>query len=89
MLWKNSRKDKISNKELIKYMTSSESIIQILEKEDVIKDYRLLVAIENKEKTYKFNGFIRNKFSTNLMVNAIHASSNEKSANHEIQVFFS
>ena len=71
---------------LIQFMISGPVIGILLEKENAIEDLRKLVGATDPTKAEP--GTIRNKFGTNVRVNAVHASDSLESFKHEVKCFF-
>ena len=72
---------------LINLMTSGPIVVQVLEKENAIADYRALMGATDPTKAEQ--GTIRARFGTQLPCNAVHGSDSIESANREISFFFS
>ncbi len=71
---------------LIKFMTSGPVIVQVLEGENAIKNYRKVMGATmfgNAEK-----GTIREKYATSNAHNAVHGSDSPENAIREIAFFF-
>ena len=73
--------------ELVEYMSSGPVIVAILQKEDAVKKYRILIGDTNPEKAEE--GTIRKKFATSLQENAVHGSDSDENAKIEENFFFS
>lgn len=71
---------------LIKFMTSNQIVVLILERENAIDRLRSLVG--NTDSKIAAKGTIRNLYGTDERKNAIHASDSYESAKHEITVIF-
>ena len=80
-------KDKPFFKDLIEYMTSGPVIIQVLEGENAIENYRKVMGATNPENAEKDT--IRKQFALNIQENSVHGSDSEESAITEINYFFS
>ena len=72
---------------LIDLMTSGPIIVQILEKDNAIADYRTLMGSTDPTKAEQ--GTIRARFGSELPRNAVHGSDSVESANREMGFFFS
>ena len=79
-------KDKPFFKDLIDYMTSGPVVIQVLEGENAVENYRKIMGATNPENAEK--GTIRKEFALNIQENSVHGSDSEKNAEVEIQYFF-
>ena len=79
-------KDKPFFDELIKYMTSGPVIIQVLEGQNAIEQYRKIMGATNPENADK--GTIRKEFALNIQENAVHGSDSSENAKIEINYFF-
>uniref|UniRef100_UPI00397AD17B nucleoside-diphosphate kinase n=1 Tax=Wolbachia endosymbiont of Howardula sp. TaxID=2916816 RepID=UPI00397AD17B len=78
--------DKAFFGELIEFMTSGPSIIQVLTGENAISRYRIIMGNTDPKKADK--GTIRGDFANNIRENRIHGSDNLENANREISFFF-
>ena len=79
-------KDKPFFKDLIEYMTSGPVIIQVLEGDNAIENYRKIMGATNPENADK--GTIREKYALNIQENSVHGSDSIENANIEIRYFF-
>ena len=79
-------KDKPFFKDLIEYMTSGPVIIQVLEGDNAIENYRKIMGSTNPENAEK--GTIREKYALNIQENSVHGSDSLENANIEISYFF-
>ena len=79
-------KDKPFFKDLIDYMTSGPVVIQVLEGENAVENYRKIMGATNPENAEK--GTIRKEFALNIQENSVHGSDSEKNAEIEINYFF-
>ena len=79
-------KDKPFFNDLIEYMTSGPVIIQVLEGENAIENYRKIMGATNPENADK--GTIREKYALNIQENSVHGSDSIENANIEIRYFF-
>ena len=68
-------------------MTSGPIQVQILEGDNAISKYREIMG--NKDPKAADPGTIRADFADSIDANAVHGSDSEKSAEREIQYFFS
>ena len=72
---------------LIKFMISGPLIAIILEKENAVTDYRLLIGKTNPAEAVE--GTIRKKYATSVRENAVHGSDSDETAQIECDFFFS
>ena len=72
--------------ELVKFMTSSECHVMILEKENAVEEWRNLMGATDSQKAEI--GTIRNKYGTDVSMNATHGSDSNENAIKEINFFF-
>ena len=79
-------RDKPFFNDLIDYMTSGPVIIQVLEGENAIENYRKIMGATNPENADK--GTIREKYALNIQENSVHGSDSIENANIEIRYFF-
>ena len=79
-------KDKSFFNELIDYMTSGPVIVQVLEGENAVENYRKIMGATNPDNAE--NGTIRKNFALNIQENSVHGSDSEDNANIEINYFF-
>jgi nucleoside-diphosphate kinase len=79
-------KDKPFFIELVEFMTSFESHIMKLEKENAVIEWRNLMGATDPNKADK--GTIRSKFGTDISMNATHGSDSNENATIEINHFF-
>ena len=70
--------------ELVEFMTSDFSVVQILQGEDAISRYRKLMGATNPEDAEE--GTLRAKFAESLSKNAVHGSDSPDSAIREIDI---
>ena len=73
--------------ELIAFMTSGPVVVQVLEKENAVSDYRKLMGNTNPEEAEK--NTIRSLYGTSIQCNAVHGSDSNANAKKEISFFFS
>ena len=79
-------RDKPFFNDLIDYMTSGPVIIQVLEGDNAIENYRKIMGATNPENADK--GTIREKYALNIQENSVHGSDSIENANIEISYFF-
>ena len=72
--------------DLIDYMTSGPVIVQVLEGENAVENYRKIMGATNPDNAE--NGTIRKNFALNIQENSVHGSDSEDNANIEINYFF-
>lgn len=75
--------------DLLKYMTSGEVLIGILQKRNAIEEWRNLMGNTNPDEAAK--GTIRNKYGYregNSIYNAVHGSDSSKSFYREIEIWY-
>lgn len=72
---------------LVEFIVSRSVVVQVLEKENAIQDYRNLMGATQPEK--QLEGTIRKKFATDIQRNCVHGSDSPESASREISFFFS
>ena len=80
-------KDKPFFNDLISYMTSAPVIIQVLQGDNAVDQYRKIMGATNPSNAE--DGTIRKKFALNIQENSVHGSDSEENANIEINYFFS
>ena len=71
---------------LIKLMTSGPVVVQVLEKENALEDYRALMGATDPKDAAPDT--IRGRFGSELPANAIHGSDSPETAEREISFFF-
>ena len=74
-------------KELVNFITSGPSVVQILEGDSCIINYRNLMGATNPEMAEE--GTIRKKFAESTSRNAVHGSDSPESALREIEIMSS
>ena len=79
-------RDKPFFNDLIEYMTSGPVIIQVLEGDNAIENYRKIMGATNPENADK--GTIREKYALNIQENSVHGSDSIENANIEISYYF-
>ena len=73
-------------RDLVKFMISGPVMIQVLEGEDAIAEYRDLMGATDPKKAAK--GTIRSDFAASIDANAVHGSDAPETARTEIAYFF-
>ena len=79
-------KDKPFFNDLIDYMTSGAVIIQVLEGDNAVDQYRKIMGATNPDNAEI--GTIRKEFALNIQENSVHGSDSEQNAEIEIKYFF-
>ena len=79
-------KDKPFFLELVEYMTSGPVIVQVLEGEKAVEQYRKVMGSTNPESAEE--GTIRKEYGLNIQENAVHGSDSIENAKNEIDFFF-
>ena len=79
-------KDKPFFNDLIEYMTSGPVIVQVLEGDNAVENYRKIMGATNPENAE--NGTIRKEHALNIQENSVHGSDSEENAKVEINYFF-
>ena len=82
----NIHKDKPFFADLIEYMTSGPVIIQVLDGENAVEQYRKIMGATNPENAEE--GTIRKQYALNIQENSVHGSDSDENANIEINYFF-
>ena len=72
--------------ELTQFMSSSQSMVMVLEKNNAVNAWREIIGNTNPEKATE--GTIRYDFATSIGKNAVHGSDSDDNANKEIGFFF-
>ena len=72
--------------ELTKFMSSSQSIVLALEKDNAVSAWRETIGATNPEEATE--GTIRRDFATSTGENAVHGSDSDENAKKEIGFFF-
>ena len=72
--------------ELVSFMTSGPTVVQVLEGEDAIAHYREVMGATNPEKAAP--GTLRAEFAESMGRNSVHGSDSETSASREIAYWF-
>ena len=78
--------DKPFYKDLINFMTSGPVIVQVLEGDNAILNYRKVMGNTNPENAK--NGTIRKLFAISIQDNSVHGSDTKENAINEIAFFF-
>ena len=79
-------KDKPFFNDLIEYMTSGPVIVQVLEGNNAVEQYRSIMGATNPANANE--GTIRKEFALNIQENSVHGSDSEENAKNEIVYFF-
>ena len=72
--------------ELTEFMSSSQSMVLALEKDNAVTIWRETIGTTNPEEAA--NGTIRRDFATSIGENAVHGSDSDENAKKEIGFFF-
>lgn len=73
--------------ELVDFMTSGPIVAAVLEKDNAVEDFRILIGATNPADAAE--GTIRNKYAKSIDANAIHGSDSDENAAIEGNFFFS
>jgi nucleoside-diphosphate kinase len=73
--------------DLCKFLSSAPIVVQVLEKENAIADYRTLMGATNPSAAEE--GTIRKRFAISIDQNSVHGSDAPETAAEEIRFFFS
>ena len=79
-------KEKPFFRDLIEYMTSGPVVVQVLEGDNAVENYRKIMGATNPEKAEE--GTIRKIHALNIQENSVHGSDSEENAIKEIAYFF-
>ena len=79
-------RDKPFFQELIQYMTSGPVIIQVLEGDNAVANYRKIMGSTNPDNAS--DGTIRKLYGQNIQENSVHGSDSDENAKIEISYFF-
>ena len=79
-------KDKPFFNDLIQFMTSGPIIIQVLQGENAVEQYRKIMGATNPDNAEQ--GTIRKEFALNIQENSVHGSDSAENAQIEINYFF-
>ena len=72
---------------LVKFMTSAPVVVQVLEGENAIADYRKIMGATNPDVAEE--GTLRKTFALSIDKNSVHGSDSIEAAQREISFFFS
>ena len=72
--------------DLVDYMTSEPVIVQVLEGDNAIEEYRSVMGATNPENANE--GTIRKLHALNVQENSVHGSDSDENALKEIEFFF-
>ena len=81
-----THQDKPFYDNLIEFMTSGPIVVQVLEGEDAISDYRKIMGVTTFGEAVP--GTIRADYASSTTWNAVHGSDSKKNARREIKFFF-
>lgn len=73
--------------ELVKMMSEGPVVVQVLEKNNAVSDFRELMGATNPSEAKE--GTIRKAYAISIGENSIHGSDSEENAKNEIAFFFS
>lgn len=73
--------------DLCEFLSSAPVVVQVLEKENAIEDYRKIMGSTNPANAEE--GTIRKKFALSIDQNSVHGSDAPETADKEIHFFFS
>ena len=79
-------KEKSFFSDLIEYMTSGAVVVQVLEGDNAVENYRKIMGATNPEKAEE--GTIRKIHALDIQENSVHGSDSEENALKEIAYFF-
>ena len=79
-------KDRSFFDELTTFMSSSKTMVCVLQKENAVSAWRETIGATNPEEAEE--GTIRKKFATSLSKNAVHGADSDENAIKEIGFFF-
>ena len=79
-------KDRSFFDELTTFMSSSQTMVFVLQKENAVSAWRETIGATNPEEAEE--GTIRKKFATSLSKNAVHGADSDENAMKEIGFFF-
>ena len=79
-------RDKPFFNDLIDYMTSGAVIVQVLQGENAVENYRKIMGATNPDNAEE--GTIRKKHALNIQENSVHGSDSDANAEIEINYFF-
>ena len=72
---------------LVKFMSSGPIVAAVLEKDNAVEDFRVLIGATNPANAAE--GTIRKLYAVSLEENAVHGSDSDENANIEADFFFS
>ena len=72
--------------ELTNFMSSSQSMVLVLEKKNAVSEWRETIGATNPEEAAE--GTIRRLYATSIGENAVHGSDSDENAQKEIAFFF-
>jgi nucleoside-diphosphate kinase len=72
--------------ELVDYISSYPVVVQVLEKENAVEDYRTIMGATNPDNALE--GTIRKMFAISIGENSVHGSDSLENAEKEISFFF-
>ena len=72
--------------DLVEFMISGPIVVEVLEKENAVEDYRKLIGSTDPEKAEE--GTIRKKYAESMRSNAVHGSDSDENAEMEATFFF-
>ncbi len=78
--------DKPFFEELCQFMVSGPIIVQVLEGENAVENYRKIMGATNPDEA--IDGTIRKLYANSIQENAVHGSDSEENAKKEISFFF-
>ena len=67
-------------------MTSGPVVVQVLQHENAVDEYRKIMGTTNPENAE--DGTIRKKYGLNIQENSVHGSDSPENAKNEINFFF-
>ena len=79
-------KDRPFFNDLIEYMTSGPVIVQVLQGDNAVQQYRKIMGATNPDNADE--GTIRKEFALNIQENSVHGSDSDENAKIEIKYFF-
>ena len=79
-------KEKPFFSDLIAYMTSGPVIVQVLQGENAVENYRKVMGATNPDNAQ--DGTIRKEYALNIQENSVHGSDSKENAEIEINYFF-
>ena len=71
---------------LINYMTSGETVALVLERENAVENYRLLIGATDPQTAQ--DGTIRKLYAIDKSYNSVHGSDSNENAKREISIIF-